>query len=185
MEADKVIAAMECEREGCLGLHKILYTLMFLVFLCLLLVGAGLIATFAVEAGTKVKSNEYVKDKTGIKEVLITSGMLYQAKIGFGVAFLVTFGQLYMLCKLKNSIDTMNHGAIDNCIKYFSLLFLIVWGLAWWGQISFPKQSWNAFLISFAVDLAVFTLFFSKVHYYADLCSVRHYWKGEGAEGLL
>ncbi len=77
MEAKDVKAAMDTEREGCLGLHKILYALMFLVFLCLLLVGAGLIATFAVEAGTKVKSNEYVKDKTGIKEVLITSCMLY------------------------------------------------------------------------------------------------------------
>jgi hypothetical protein len=77
MEAVDVKAAMETEREGCLGLHKILYTLMFLVFLCLLLVGAGLVATFAVEAGTKIKSNKYVEDKTGIKEVTITSGMLY------------------------------------------------------------------------------------------------------------
>ena len=160
-------------------IRYILFTLIFFTLVNIVLFGfllfatavdvkgkAGKLAGKAIDAGKKAAKDNGVKN-TGKTAV----------QIALGIALVINLFYLYLMCRLDTAVKKFNHDGISCVMRTFSVLFVVFWGAALYGDFKKNGKIGTKTWITFAIDFVLFVAFFWYLHGFGAQCGRYHFYK--------
>jgi hypothetical protein len=142
----------------------------------------GLFTSFGLKTGKAIKYKMANGKET--KSIKVTSEEITLIQTFIGVALMVFALLLWQTFALKKACQERNHDDIARHIRFWVLLFVGGWGLAFYADLkkrsANPTITLTSLIVEFVIDLLVFGLFFYFVHDFGSMCGMYSYYRGKG-----